>query len=197
MIGQASQALDVAQTFAQALLCTKPNEGSACGLCKSCLLISAQTHPDYLVLTTTGIDVIRSVIDFCEQTPQCGDKKIIIIPNTHQMNISASNALLKTLEEPPGNSYFLLLTDVPAALPATLRSRCQLIRLPLSMPIVMPWQEALHADCAALLSKKLDPLMMAQKWQKEDLLSLLAQMEIYFVKIKSFIASQISNNRTT
>jgi DNA polymerase-3 subunit delta' len=190
---QHSEIIHFAQTFAQGLLCTKPHTGLACDTCKSCQLRIAQTHPDYFILTAQGksevigIDVIRSIMDFCEQTPQCGDKKIIIIPQAQHMNISASNALLKTLEEPAGNSYFLLTSSIPAALPATVRSRCQVVRFPtLIEPIVPDWQEALHADCAALLNKKIDPLFMAQKWQKEDLLTLLAQMEIYFAKIKAF-----------
>jgi DNA polymerase-3 subunit delta' len=193
LVGDDEQTLIFAQDFAHGLLCVQPKAGAACGVCKSCQLLTAQTHPDYYVLAaagkseTIGIDVIRHVTDFCEQTPQCGDKKIIIIPKAHHMNISASNALLKTLEEPPGNSYFLLTSSIPAALPATVRSRCQVVRFPIVDNVVVPdWQSALHADCAALLSGKIDPLVMAQKWQKEDLLAVLAQMEIYFAKIRGF-----------
>jgi DNA polymerase III subunit delta' len=195
LVGDSEQTLEFAQIFAQGLLCAQPKAGIACGICKSCQLLAAKTHPDYYVLEAAGksdiigIDVIRNVTDFCEQTPQCGDKKLIIIPESQNMNISASNALLKTLEEPPGNSYFLLTSSIPAMLPATVRSRCQLVRFPFSDSTQTPeWQNALHADCAALLSAKIDPLFMAQKWQKEDLLTVLAQMEIYFANQRAFTA---------
>lgn len=184
-IGDSEQTQTFAQAFAQGLLCAQPSEGVACLTCKSCQLWAAQNHPDYVVLTG-GIDNVRSIMDFCEQTPQCGNKKIIIIPQAQQMNISSSNALLKTLEEPAGNSYFILTSSIPAALPATVRSRCQLVRFPVNNTLAPDWQSALHTDCAALLSKRIDPLVMAQKWQKEDLLILLGQMEIYFAKIKLF-----------
>ncbi len=191
-VGVATQTIDFAKTFAYGFLCAAPQQGHACGTCKACQLLAAETHPDYLVLQaegkqeTIGIDTIRSLTDFCEQTPQCADKKIIIIPNAHNMNISASNALLKTLEEPSGNTYFLLTTHVTCALSATIRSRCQMIRLPHYDEDTPDWQNILHADCDALLRGTLDPLQAAQKWQKEDLLILLAQIEIYFAKIREF-----------
>lgn len=191
-VGSRNQSLDVVKTFATGFLCQQPQKGHACGTCKSCLLLAAQTHPDFLILhaegksETIGIDMIRSIMNFCEQTPQCADKKIIIIENAHHMNISACNALLKTLEEPSGNTYFLLTTNTPVALPATIRSRCQMIRLPYQNEPVPDWQTALHMDCEALMRGTLDPLLAAQRWQKEDLLILLAQIEIYFAKITEF-----------
>ncbi|MGA2655432.1 MAG: hypothetical protein ABSF18_05590, partial [Gammaproteobacteria bacterium] len=136
---------------------------------------------------TIGIDLIRSQTDFCEQTPQCADKKILIIGHAHDMNTNASNALLKTLEEPSGNTYFFLTTDRPAALPATIRSRCQSVRFSaVPQENIYELQQALFADCEALQKGRLDPLTMAQKWQKEDLLILLAQIEIYFAKLREF-----------
>lgn len=185
-VGDSEQTLSFAQEFAHGLLCAQLLEGKACLSCPSCLLWAAQNHPDFVVLKG-GIDSVRSIMDFCEQTPQCGNKKIIIIPEAQQMHIGANNALLKTLEEPAGNSYFILTSNLPAALPATVRSRCQMIRFPQPLNSVLPsWQAALHDDCSALLAKKMDPLAMAQKWQKEDILILLGQMEIYFAKIKLF-----------
>ncbi len=196
LVGDSDETLNFAQDFAQGLLCKNPNAGRACGDCHSCQLLTAQTHPDYFVLSATGksetlgIDLIRSLTEFCEQTPQCGNKKVIIIPQAQHMNISASNALLKTLEEPPGNSYFLLTSNMPVALPATVRSRCQRIQFSLhdKSSSTVEWQAMLHADCAALMAGKIDPLAMAQKWQKEELLELLAQMEIYFAQKREFFA---------
>jgi DNA polymerase-3 subunit delta' len=60
--------------------------------------------------------------------PLVGEQKICLIDDADRMTIGAANALLKTLEEPPGHSLFLLISSRPAALPATIRSRCQALR---------------------------------------------------------------------
>lgn len=194
LLGEESQTFELAQTFVQGLLCHQANDFLACGVCSSCLLFGANNHPDYALATPSdkseviGIEEVRRINEFCEQTPQCGSCKIIVIPKTHHMNIAASNALLKTLEEPQGNTYFILTSSLLIKIPATIRSRCQLIQFAMSAPLIPEWQAAFHTDCAALVKGGLDPLMMAQKWQKEDLLELLAQMEIYFVKRNGFEA---------
>jgi DNA polymerase III delta prime subunit len=180
------------QVFAKSLLCENAKQNQSCGICKSCQLLAAQTHPDYCVLTgegktnTISIDTIRSITDFCEQTPQCADKKIIVIVEAENMNMAAYNALLKTLEEPVRNTYFFLGTHILAAIPATIRSRCQIVRLQLDESIKMPWQTELETDCLGLTQGKLDPLTMAQKWQKEEVDLVLNALYEYFAKIKNF-----------
>ncbi|MFT6330086.1 MAG: DNA polymerase-3 subunit delta' [Bermanella sp.] len=108
----------------------------ACGTCKSCLLIDAGSHPDLHVITTDksqiGIDAIRQTIAKVTQTSQLSGNKVVIISQIELMSESASNALLKTLEEPTPNTYLLMTTNESQRLLATILSRCekQTIALP-------------------------------------------------------------------
>jgi DNA polymerase-3 subunit delta' len=116
----------------------RPNQTTqeACGTCKSCLLIDAGSHPDLHVITTDksqiGIDAIRQTIAKVTQTAQLSGNKVVIIPQIELMSESASNALLKTLEEPTPNTYLLMTTNESQRLLATILSRCekQTIALP-------------------------------------------------------------------
>jgi DNA polymerase-3 subunit delta' len=129
---------DFALALAHSLLCSSPqDDGSACGHCKSCLLIAAGNHPDLMLLEpeeegkAIKVGQVRQVVDFMSLTSQYGQYKIVVISPADQMNINASNSLLKTLEEPTANSILLLESSQPGLLPATVRSRCQRIQLPL------------------------------------------------------------------
>ena len=124
--------------FAQALLCEQHSSGSldACGVCRACQQIDARTHPDYFLiepdreLATPQIKIeqIREIEQHIMYRPLIGDCKICMINDADRLTIGAANALLKTLEEPPAHSLFLLISSRPAALPATIRSRCQALR---------------------------------------------------------------------
>jgi DNA polymerase III subunit delta' len=127
-----------AHCFAQALLCERPSGGDldACGTCRSCQHIDARIHPDYFMiepdreLATPQIKIeqIREIEQQILYRPLIGDRKICVIDDADRLTIGAANALLKTLEEPPDHSLFLLVTSRPASLPATIRSRCQGLR---------------------------------------------------------------------
>ena len=131
-----------ARTFASWRLCQSPQPAAACGACKSCHLLAAGSHPDLLWISPEAdgdkvskvikVEQARSIVDFAAQTAQLGGWRIVVLSPAHALNVSSANALLKTLEEPGRRTLFLLLTDQPMALPATIRSRCQL--LPLSQP---------------------------------------------------------------
>src|SRR6476620_3255246 len=125
--------------FAQALLCDHgPSEDGldACGTCRSCHHIDARTHPDYFLIEPDRewatpqikIEQIREIEQHIMYRPLIGDCKICMINDADRLTIGAANALLKTLEEPPAHSLFLLISSRPAALPATIRSRCQALR---------------------------------------------------------------------
>ena len=125
--------------FAQALLCELgPSEAGldACGACRSCHQIDVRTHPDYFLiepdreLATPQIKIeqIREIEQQLIYRPLVGERKICMIDEADRMTIGAANALLKTLEEPPDHSLFLLISSRPASLPATIRSRCQSLR---------------------------------------------------------------------
>ncbi|MCX5720997.1 MAG: DNA polymerase III subunit delta' [Nitrospirae bacterium] len=125
--------------FAQALSCERPPETEgldSCGICRSCQQIEARTHPDFFVIEPDPeqatqqikIEQVREIEHQIMYRPLIGERKICLINDADRMTIGAANALLKTLEEPPGHSLFLLISSRPAALPATIRSRCQALR---------------------------------------------------------------------
>jgi DNA polymerase-3 subunit delta' len=101
------------------------------------------------------IEQIRDVIDWAMQTAQQGGNKICIIDPADALNIQSANALLKSLEEPPPNTTIVLVTDQPAKLLATLRSRCQKIECHLpERDEALAWlqqHETVNADVGLLL----------------------------------------------
>ncbi len=128
-----------ATRLAQALNCEYPSpadDQDSCGLCRSCLQIAARTHPDHVViepdreLATPQIKIeqVRDIEHQFIYRPLMGERKICLIDDADRLTIGAANALLKTLEEPPGHSLFILISSRPQALPVTIRSRCQALR---------------------------------------------------------------------
>lgn len=123
---------DFAERFARAVLCDSPLEdGSACGRCRGCRLMEAGSHPDYLRLEpeeagkAIGIDRVRELTRFQALKSQYGRQRVIQLQPADALNANSANALLKTLEEPAGETLLLLTTDRPMALLPTIRSRCQ------------------------------------------------------------------------
>ena len=120
----------VARLFAQAMVCTAPSK--PCGECPACKRFLAGSHPDVKVVRpekkTIGVEEIRALIDKLSMNPYEGDKHIAMIEQADKMTPSAQNALLKTLESPPGEVRFFLITDAPGALLDTILSRCQTVR---------------------------------------------------------------------
>lgn len=103
-------------------------EMDACDECGSCLKIDAGSHPDFLIISPEErqirIEEIRAIDDTLSFKPFEGKKKIVVVDGADTMNISAANAFLKTLEEPPEDSIIILISSRPDILPATIRSRC-------------------------------------------------------------------------
>ena len=127
---------DLARVIGTSLLCRKPTaEGFSCGQCSDCRLIAAGTHPDYHLVTVAedkkliSVDQIRALVRVCTERPHQGGYRIVIIDPCASMNISAANALLKTLEEPGDNTLLILVSSTTNLLPATIRSRCQLMSI--------------------------------------------------------------------
>ena len=124
-----------AQIMASRLLCDVSVDGS-CGRCNACQLLAAGTHGDYRWLTTLegkasiGIDQIRGASDFITKTASYGSLKVLVVAEADRMTNGAANALLKTLEEPSGNSVIFMLARRPWLLPPTIRSRCQSWKMP-------------------------------------------------------------------
>ncbi|MGY5957476.1 DNA polymerase III subunit delta' [Kosakonia sp. BK9b] len=117
------------------LLCQTPQAHKSCGHCRGCQLMQAGTHPDYYPLapekgkTTLGIDAVRDVSEKLYEHARLGGAKVVWIQDAAVLTDAAANALLKTLEEPPAQTWFFLACREPARLLATLRSRCRLHHL--------------------------------------------------------------------
>jgi DNA polymerase-3 subunit delta' len=131
--------LMTAVRLAQVLNCEQSSQTEAqdsCGCCRSCLQIAARTHPDYFVIEPDSkaatpqikIEQVREIEQQFVYRPLVGERKICLIDDADRLTIGAANALLKTLEEPPGHSLFILVTSRLHALPITIRSRCQALR---------------------------------------------------------------------
>ncbi|MHB1565886.1 MAG: DNA polymerase III subunit delta' [Acidiferrobacter sp.] len=114
--------------LAMRLLCAT---GDACGHCRSCHLITRDTHPDLLIITAADgkneitVDDVRAFNGFVGLRPHLAPCRVAIIDSAERLNRAAANALLKVLEEPPADTYILLASPVAGRLPPTLRSRCQ------------------------------------------------------------------------
>lgn len=109
------------------------NKDSSCGKCTQCILLSSNNHPDLLNVNTQDdkgkikpitIDEVKNIQTFLSLTSHCNKKKVVFIKNTNLFTYSATNALLKILEEPPSYALFVLLSENTGALLPTLRSRC-------------------------------------------------------------------------
>jgi len=105
----------------------------ACGTCTACRRIERGVHPDVIVIEpgdtgTIKIDPVRDVIDRAAFRPFEAKRRVVIVDEADAMQAPAQSALLKTLEEPPSASIFLLVSSLPDALLPTVRSRCPRIR---------------------------------------------------------------------
>ncbi len=118
------------------LICQQPEGIKSCGHCHSCRLMMAGTHPDFYQpepekgRLSLGVDGIRQIIDPLYNHAQQGGAKVVWLPHSELLTEQAANALLKTLEEPPERTYFLLGCREPSRLLPTLRSRCLYWHLP-------------------------------------------------------------------
>ncbi|HTM90639.1 MAG TPA: DNA polymerase III subunit gamma/tau [Terriglobales bacterium] len=120
----------VARILAMALNCRSADHPvpEPCGVCESCTEIRAGNSVDVIEIdaaTNRGIDEIRELRDAARYRPARDRFKIWILDEAHQITDAAFNALLKTLEEPPGHVIFMLATTQPEDIPQTIRSRCQ------------------------------------------------------------------------
>src|SRR3989440_9551525 len=120
----------IARILAMALNCRSSDKPvtEPCGICDSCQEVRAGSSVDVIEIdaaTNRGIDEIRELRDAARYRPARDRYKIWILDEAHQITDAAFNALLKTLEEPPGHVVFMLATTEPEDIPQTIRSRCQ------------------------------------------------------------------------
>ena len=117
----------IARIFAKSLNCEQGTSAEPCGECSACRDIDAGRFLDLLEIdaaSNTGVDDVRDVIENAQYMPSRGRMKVYLIDEVHMLSKAAFNALLKTLEEPPGHVKFLLATTDPQKLPVTVLSRC-------------------------------------------------------------------------
>ena len=167
-LGQYALALDLARAW----LCDHPTAESACGTCASCHAIDVRTHADLAVLMPETamqalgwplsekaqqdiddkkrkasreirVEAMRDTIEFAQRTSSRGRGKVVLVYPAERMNTVTANALLKTLEEPPGDVRFLLASEAAHQLLPTIRSRC------LGHPMRWPTQDEALAWLAA------------------------------------------------
>lgn len=171
----------LAEQFAAALLCEQPHADShACGQCHSCLLLTAQTHPDFMRVqpeegkTTIAIDQIRNLITKLTLKPQFDRYRVVILNPADKMNNAAANAFLKCLEEPNERTILVLVSDRQSKLPATILSRCQ--KLAITMPdkaTVLSWltTQAIQDDANVLLGLAQGAPLLALHYAKESIVT--------------------------
>jgi DNA polymerase-3 subunit delta' len=138
-----------ARALVSGLLCETPAAALvACGHCEGCRWVTNHTHPDFRLVQPEGASAvddveaagkrtrqdiavaqIRALSDFINMSAHRKGGKVVLIEPAEAMNANAANALLKSLEEPPADTRFVLVSHRPHWLPATIRSRCQQIAL--------------------------------------------------------------------
>lgn len=178
-VGQFELAMSLAQAW---LCEAAQGTSRPCGRCASCRLVQAKSHPDLLVLIPEAlqpelgwgaaegdeaaterasktkpsqeikVDAVRRAVNFAQTTSARGRCKVVVLHPAERMNGISANTLLKTLEEPVGDTRFVLSCAAPDALLPTIRSRCQSVTLGLP-PVAeaTAWLTAQGVDAAAVM----------------------------------------------
>lgn len=187
--------VDFTNRLAASILCDHPMEsGDPCHKCSACCLIKADTHPDLMQIfpeekgKAIKVDQIRKLVSFSQLQSHYSQRKVIIVNPAEAMNENANNSLLKTLEEPPGDTLIILISHQPSLLPVTVRSRCQKIKISASSMHVTEWLSGkVEADqIQTVLASGYGPLFLetnedqieeAVTEQSPDRLALLKDLE--------------------
>lgn len=145
-IGKARLAL----ALSRLLLCHRPAAGHNCGSCPGCRYSQSGSHGDFRWLQPEGkskvikIDQVRDAVAFAFRTAGFGSRKVLVLAPAETMTTNAANALLKCLEEPASDTHIILTCERLQGLPATVRSRCQMLKLPIPpAQECLPWLDHL------------------------------------------------------
>ncbi|WP_299189603.1 DNA polymerase III subunit gamma/tau [uncultured Campylobacter sp.] len=173
-----------ARIFAKALLCDKGPAGKPCEICDNCVMANEGRHIDIIEMDAAShrkIDDIRELIEQTKYHPASARFKIFIIDEVHMLTKEASNALLKTLEEPPSYVKFILATTDPLKLPVTVLSRTQHFRFkPIAKSaVVAHLEQILKTENIAYEEGALEILARSGSGSLRDTLTLLDQAIIF------------------
>ncbi len=184
--------------LAQGLLCEKPIPGgTACGSCKSCGWFLNDAHPDFWMLAppvdgepaTEGEDTpaksketkaspwisveqVRELHDFIHVSSHRGGRKVILVSPAEALNVAAANALLKSLEEPPPQTHFILISHRPHRLMRTIISRCRQLSLqvpPLSVAVSWLAEQGIKDPEVVLAQASGAPLLALEMFEGDGL----------------------------
>lgn len=179
----------LADTLVAAAVCSaRDGRGMACGACRDCTLRAAGSHPDIVhvgldarddgkLRTEIVVEQIRALSARLAMSTQMGGLQVALLDPADALNVNAANALLKTLEEPSRDTVIILLSDNPASLPATIRSRCQRVdlRMP-SLPQSVSWlagRGIAEEDARQALRASQGNPGLAARWIDDGLLPVL------------------------
>ena len=142
-----------ALALARLLLCHQPTDGLNCGHCSACDLSANGSHGDFRWLAPEEksrfikVEQIRAATDFVSRTASYGSRKVMVVQPADAMNASSANALLKCLEEPAGETVIILVCQRLHALPATVRSRCQMLKFAIPQgEVAAEWLDQVTGD---------------------------------------------------
>jgi len=170
-----------ARLLAKALNCEKGPTPEPCGQCKACQEIAAGTSVDVAEIdgaSNNGVENVREIRENAKYLPQRDRHKIYIIDEVHMLSAAAFNALLKTLEEPPGHVKFIFATTEPHKLPDTILSRCQrhnFRRIPAAR-MLERLKEIAASEKIGVSERSLSLLVRQSEGGMRDALSLLDQI---------------------
>src|SRR4051794_5174420 len=174
----------VARLLAKAVNCTAEQRLRPCGECESCRAIAESRAIDVIEMDAashTSVDDAREIIERVQFRPTNGAYKVYIIDEVHMLSTAAFNALLKTLEEPPGHALFVLATTESHKVPATILSRCQ--RFTFNRHTVGATAEHIHriaqTEQIALEPGVAEAIARAATGSMRDALSVLDQLMSY------------------
>jgi len=180
-----------ARILSKILNCESKLINKPCNKCEQCVSITNGTNMDVVEMdaaSNRGIDDIRALRDVVKLSPSKAKAKIYIIDEAHMLTVEASNALLKTLEEPPSHVYFILATTNPEKLIETIRSRTVAINFTKATieETKRSLQRIIKKEKLAIKDEELEAIVKMSKGSFRDAVKLLEQ----FTKDKNFLSSQ-------
>ncbi len=172
-----------ARILAKSLNCQRGPTLNPCGECSSCREIAQANSFDVLEIdgaSNRGIDEIRALRENVKFAPTYGRYKIYIVDEVHMLTMEAFNALLKTLEEPPGHVKFIFATTAPNKVPSTIISRCQRFDFKrISVPTIMKTlAELCQKENFAIEEEALFAIAKSASGSLRDALSILDQLSV-------------------